>query len=52
MIEFDREATSLAVAITSAVRDVEKVSGLRAVGLACDRMNQVRGELERLLQDA
>jgi hypothetical protein len=38
MIEFDREAPSLAEAITAAVRDVEKLPGLRAVGLACDSM--------------
>lgn len=37
-IEFGREAPSLAVAITTAVRDVEKVPGLRVVGLACDNM--------------
>lgn len=38
VIEFDREAPSLAVAITSAVRDVEKIHGLRAVGLACEEL--------------
>jgi hypothetical protein len=37
-IEFDREAPSLAVAITTAVRDVEKVPGLLVVGLACANM--------------
>jgi hypothetical protein len=47
MIEFDREAPSLAVAITSAVRDAEKVPGLRIVGLACDNMVTLLGISER-----
>jgi hypothetical protein len=47
MIEFDREAPSLAGAITSAVRDVEKVPGLRVVGLACDDMVTLLGISER-----
>lgn len=38
LIEFDREARSLAHAIASAVRDIEKVPGLRAVGVTCDNM--------------
>lgn len=38
VIDFDREAPSLAQAIASAVRDVEKVPGLRAVGVQCDNM--------------
>jgi hypothetical protein len=37
-IDFDREAPSLAEAIVSAAFDVEKVAGLRAVGVACDDM--------------
>ena len=37
-IDFDREAKSLAEAIATAVRDIEKVPGLRAVGVACDNM--------------
>jgi hypothetical protein len=47
MIEFDREAPSLAAAITAAVRDVEKIPGLRAVGLACDSMVTLLGISER-----
>ena len=42
MLDFDREAPSLAHAIASAVRDVEKVPGLRAIGLACDNMVTLR----------
>jgi len=38
VIDFDREAPSLAQAIASAVRDIEKVPGLRAVGVRCDNM--------------
>lgn len=38
VIEFDREAPNLATAIASAVRDVEKIPGLRAVGLACEEL--------------
>lgn len=38
VIDFTREAPSLAEAIVSAVRDIEKVQGLRAVGVACDNM--------------
>lgn len=38
LIEFDREAPSLATAVAAAVRDIEKVPGLRVVGLACDNM--------------
>ncbi len=38
LIYFEREASSLAEAIATAVRDVEKVPGLRAVGVACDNM--------------
>jgi len=47
MIVFDREARSLAEAITAAVRDVEKVPGLRAVGVACDSMVTLLGISER-----
>jgi hypothetical protein len=36
--DFSREAPSLAEAIGSAVRDIEKVPGLRAVGVQCDNM--------------
>jgi hypothetical protein len=38
LLDFDREAPSLAQAIASAVRDIEKVPGLRAVGVRCDNM--------------
>jgi len=36
--DFDREAPSLAHAIASAALDIEKVPGLRAVGVRCDNM--------------
>lgn len=36
--DFSREAPSLAEAIASAVRNIEKVPGLRAVGVQCDNM--------------
>lgn len=42
MIDFDRDAPSLAQAIASAVRDIEKIPGLRAIGLACDNMVTLR----------
>lgn len=35
---FSREAPSLAEAIASAVRDIDKVPGLRAVGVQCDNV--------------
>ena len=35
---FTREAPSLAEAIASAARDIDKVPGLRAVGVKCDNM--------------
>jgi hypothetical protein len=35
---FSREAPSLAEAIVSAARDIDKVPGLRAVGVKCDNM--------------
>jgi hypothetical protein len=38
LIQFNREAHSLAHAIATAVRDIDKVPGLRAVGVACDNM--------------
>ena len=38
LIQFEREAPTLAQAITSAVRDIDEVPGLRAVGVACDNM--------------
>ena len=36
MLDFTRAAPSLAEALVSAVRDIEKVPGLRAVGVVCD----------------
>jgi transposase-like protein len=47
-IDFAREASSLAEAIGSAVRDVEKAPGLRAVGVACDNMVTLRDIAERI----
>lgn len=38
VLDFTRAAPSLAEALVSAVRDVEKVPGLRAIGVACDEM--------------
>src|SRR5260370_40192583 len=38
LIQFDRKANSLAEAIATAVRDIEKVEGLRATGVACANM--------------
>jgi hypothetical protein len=38
VIDFVREAPTLALALVSAVRDIEKVPGLRAVGVACGNM--------------
>jgi hypothetical protein len=38
LADFSREARSLAEAIASAVRDIEKVPGLRATGVQCDNM--------------
>lgn len=38
LIQFDREAPKLAQAITSAALDIEKVPGLRAIGVLCDNM--------------
>ena len=38
LMDFTRKAPSLAEALVSAVRDVEKVPGLRVVGVACDNM--------------
>jgi hypothetical protein len=38
LADFIREASSLAEAIASAARDIEKVPGLRAVGVRCDSM--------------
>jgi hypothetical protein len=38
LADFTREAPSLAEAIASAARDIEKVPGLRAIGVKCDNM--------------
>lgn len=48
LIQFDREAPSLAQAITSAARDIDKVPGLRAVGVACDNMVTLRDIADRI----
>lgn len=48
MATFDREAVSLAAAIVSAVRDIEKVDGLLAVGLARDDEVTIADIAERL----
>lgn len=45
--DFDRESSSLAHAIASAVRDIEKVPGLRAIGLRCDNMVNLLGIAKR-----
>lgn len=45
--DFNREAPSLVSAIASAVRDIEKVPGLRAVGVECDNMVTMLGIAER-----
>jgi hypothetical protein len=45
--DFTRDAPSLAHAIASAVRDIEKVPGLRAVGVRCDNMVNLLGIAER-----
>jgi hypothetical protein len=36
VLDFSRKAPTLAEALVSAVRDIEKVPGLRAVGVACE----------------
>jgi hypothetical protein len=46
--DFDREAPSLAHAIASAARDIEKVPGLRAVGIHCDRMVNLQRIADRV----
>jgi hypothetical protein len=48
LAQFDREARSLVEAILSAVRDVDKVGGLRAVGVACEDLVSLRDISERL----
>lgn len=45
--DFDREASSLAHAIASAALDIEKVQGLRAVGVHCDNMVNLLGIAKR-----
>lgn len=46
--QFDREALSLAHAIASAALDIEKVPGLRAVGVQCDNMVNLAGIARRV----
>jgi hypothetical protein len=48
LMDFTRTAPSLAEALVSAVRDVEKVPGLRAVGVACDNMVTLAQIADRL----
>jgi hypothetical protein len=38
VLDFTRAAPTLAEALVSAVRDIEKVPGLRAIGVLCDNM--------------
>jgi hypothetical protein len=45
--DFDREASSLAHAIASAALDIEKVPGLRAVGVRCDSMVNLQAIADR-----
>lgn len=45
--DFNREAPSLAHAIASAALDIEKVPGLRAVGVQCDNIVTLRDIAER-----
>jgi hypothetical protein len=45
--DFDREATSLAHAIASAALDIDKVPGLRAVGVRCDSMLNLQAIADR-----
>ena len=45
--DFDRQAPSLAHAIASAARDIEKVPGLRAIGVRCDNMVNLLGIAQR-----
>lgn len=45
--DFTREATSLAHAIASAALDIEKVPGLRAVGVRCDTMVNLQSIADR-----
>jgi hypothetical protein len=47
LADFDREAPSLAHAIASAARDIDKVPGLRAVGVSCDNMVNLLGIAKR-----
>jgi hypothetical protein len=45
--DFDREAVSLAHAIASAALDIDKVPGLRAVGVRCDSMVNLQAIADR-----
>lgn len=47
MLDFTRHAATLAHALLTAVRDVEKVPGLHAVGVHCHDMVTVAGIAER-----
>ncbi len=48
LIQFDREARSLAEAVVSAVQDLEKIEGLRAIGVACDNIVTLLDIAERV----
>jgi hypothetical protein len=48
VVDFTREAPTLAEALVSAVRDIEKVSGLRVIGVACDNMVTLAGIADRV----
>jgi hypothetical protein len=47
MPDFTRKATTLAEALVSAVRDIEKVPGLRVIGVASDNMVTLAGVADR-----
>jgi hypothetical protein len=47
LMDFTREAPTLAEALVSAVRDIEKVPDLRAVGVECDNMVTLSGIADR-----
>jgi hypothetical protein len=46
-LDFSRDAPSLAVALVSAVRDIDKVPDLRAVGVSCENMVTLLAIAER-----
>jgi hypothetical protein len=48
MLDFTRKAPTLAEALVSAVRDIDKVPGLRAIGVACDNIVTLAGIADRV----